>query len=64
MKDPALREAIKREHDEANRKLEAIQAGVGGPIRHLIVQWAGDKPELEKYVGKSLGQIAERRKQA
>src|SRR5215472_4853167 len=58
MKDPALREAIKREHDEANRKLEAIQAGVGGPIRHLIVTWAGDKPELEKYVGKSLGQIA------
>src|SRR6202453_342205 len=33
MKDPALREAIKREHDEANKKLEAIQAGVGGPIR-------------------------------
>src|ERR1700683_2164442 len=58
MKDPALREAIKREHDEANKKLEAIQAGVGGPIRLLIVSWAGDKPELEKYVGKSVGQIA------
>src|SRR5271163_2313997 len=58
MKDPALREAIKREHDEANRKLEAIQAGVGGPIRHLIVTWAGDKPELEKYVGRSIGQIS------
>jgi len=57
MKDPALREAIKREHDEANKKLEAIQAGVGGPIRHLIISWAGDKPELEKYVGKSIGQI-------
>ena len=38
MKDPALREAIKREHDEANKKLEAIQAGVGGPIRLLIVR--------------------------
>ena len=44
MKYPALREAIKREHDEANKKLEVIQKGVGGPIRHLIVSWAGDKP--------------------
>ncbi len=59
MKDPALRAGIKREHDEANRRLEIIQAGVGGPIRHLIVQHANDKPELEKYVGKSVGQIAE-----
>jgi N-acyl-D-amino-acid deacylase len=58
MKDPALRKAIKREHDEANKKLEVIQKGVGGPIRHLIVSWANDKPELEKYVGKSIGQIA------
>ena len=58
MKDPELRAAIKREHEEANRRLEVIQAGVGGPIRHLIVQWANDRPELEKYVGKSVGQIA------
>ena len=58
MKDPALREAIKREHNEANRKLEVIQAGVGGPIRTLIVQWANDLPELEKYIGKTVGQIA------
>jgi N-acyl-D-amino-acid deacylase len=58
MRDPQLREAVKREHDEANRRLEVIQAGVGGPIRHLIVQWANDRPELEKYVGKSVGQIA------
>jgi N-acyl-D-aspartate/D-glutamate deacylase len=35
-----------------------IQKGVGGPIRHLIVSWVNDKPELEKYVGKSIGQIA------
>jgi len=58
MKEPGLREAIKREHDEANRKLEVIQAGVGGPIRTLIVQWANDRPELEKYIGKTVGQIA------
>ena len=48
MKDPELRAAIKREHHEANKKLEVIQKGVGGPIRHLIVQWADDKPELEE----------------
>ncbi|MGH7864408.1 MAG: N-acyl-D-amino-acid deacylase family protein [Candidatus Binataceae bacterium] len=59
MKDPTLRESIKREHDEANRRLEVIQAGVGGPIRHLLVQWANDQPELEKYVGRSVGQIAQ-----
>jgi N-acyl-D-amino-acid deacylase len=59
MKSPALRAAIKREHDEANRRLEVIQAGVGGAIRHLIVQWVNENPELEHYVGKSVGQIAE-----
>src|SRR5262249_54686622 len=59
MHDPALREALKREYDEANRKLEVIQAGVGGPIRVLIVQSVNRQPELEKYVNKSLGQIAE-----
>jgi N-acyl-D-amino-acid deacylase len=58
MKDPALRGAIKREHEEANRRLEVIQAGVGGKIRYLIVSWADDRPELEKYIGKSVGQIA------
>src|ERR1700680_5235231 len=51
MKDPELRAAIKREHHEANKKLEVIQKGVGGAIKYLIVQWADDKPELEKYVG-------------
>jgi len=59
MRDPDLRAAIKREHEEANRKLEVIQAGVGGPIRNLIVQWVNEKPDLEQYIGKSVGQIAE-----
>jgi N-acyl-D-amino-acid deacylase len=58
MKDPELRAAIKREHEDANRRLEIIQKGVGGEIRRLIVQWANEKPELEKYVGKTIGQIA------
>jgi N-acyl-D-amino-acid deacylase len=58
MKDPELRAAIKREHEDANRRLEVIQKGVGGEIRRLVVQWANEKPELEKYVGKTVGQIA------
>jgi N-acyl-D-aspartate/D-glutamate deacylase len=58
MNDPALRTAVKREHDEATRRLEVIQAGVGGKIRYLIVQWAADRPELEKYLGRSVGEIA------
>ncbi len=57
MKDPALREAVKRETDAADRKLRAIQAGVGGAVHALIVQWVNDRSELDKYVGKSLGQI-------
>ncbi len=58
MQDPELRAAVRRETDEASRKLKAIQAGVGGAPQHLIVQWVNDQPDLEKYVGKSLGQIA------
>jgi len=58
MKDPELRAAIKREHHEANKKLEVIQKGVGGEIKYLIVQWVDDKPELEKYVGRTIGQIS------
>jgi N-acyl-D-aspartate/D-glutamate deacylase len=57
MKNPELRKAVVRETEEADRRLRAIQAGVGGHPRHLIVQWVENVPELEKYVGKSLGQI-------
>ena len=59
MKNPALRAAVKRETEEADRKLQVIQAGVGGPIPKLIVQTANNQTELEPYVGKSVGQIAE-----
>ncbi len=59
MKNPALRAAVKRETEEADRKLQVIQAGVGGPIPRLVVQTANDQAELEPYVGKSVGQIAE-----
>jgi len=59
MQNPALREAVKREAEEADRRLQVIQAGVGGSIPGLLVQNDGGKPELEKYLGKSLGQIAQ-----
>ncbi len=59
MKNPALREAVKRETEEADRKLQVIQAGVGGAIPTLIVQSANNQTELEQYVGQSIGQIAE-----
>ena len=59
MKNPALREAVKRETEEADRKLQVIQAGVGGAIPTLLVQSANNQTELEQYVGKSIGQIAE-----
>jgi N-acyl-D-aspartate/D-glutamate deacylase len=59
MRNPALREAVKREAEEADRRLQVIQAGVGGSIPGLLIQSDGGKPELEKYVGKSLGQIAQ-----
>ena len=56
MKDPALREAIKSER--AMYALDKNAPGIGGKLPRLIVQWVENKPELEKYVGKSLGQIA------
>ena len=59
MKNPALREAVKRETEEADRKLQVIQAGGGGAIPTLIVQSANNQTELEQYVGKSIGQIAQ-----
>ncbi len=57
MRDPELRAAVIRETNEADRRLKALQAGVGGAPKHLIVQWVDNHEELEKYVGKALGQI-------
>ncbi len=37
--------------------LDKIAPGIGGRLTKLIVSWVEDKPELEKYVGKTLGQI-------
>ena len=56
MRNPELREAAKSE--KAMRALDRNAAGIGGRLPRLLVQGVANKPELEKYVGKSLGQIA------
>jgi len=57
MRNPAMREAAKSER--AMYALDKNAPGIGGKLPKLIVQWVENKPELEKYVGKSLAQIAE-----
>ncbi|MBV8136006.1 MAG: amidohydrolase family protein [Deltaproteobacteria bacterium] len=57
MNDPVMREAIKSER--TMYILDKSSSGVGGRLVKLLVQWVENKPELEKYVGKSLGQIAQ-----
>ena len=58
MQDPEMRQALIAEAEEADRRLRAIQAGVGGDPKYLIIQSANDQPELEAYVGRSVGDIA------
>ncbi len=57
MADPEIRAAIKREHAAAAEKLRQTQA-IGGPVEELIVQWVDHRPELEQFVGLSVGDIA------
>jgi N-acyl-D-aspartate/D-glutamate deacylase len=57
MKDPAIRAAAKSE--KTMRALDINAPGIGGRLPKLIVSWVENKPELEKYVGKSLRQIGE-----
>jgi len=57
MQNPELVAAVIRANDNADANFKAIQAGVGGNPKHLIVQWVENKEALEQYVGKSLGQI-------
>lgn len=55
--DPEIRAAIKVEQEEAVAKLGQTQ-GLGGPIEELIIQGVADHPELEQYVGMTVGAVA------
>ena len=59
MQDPELRTALYDEAEEADRRLQVIQAGVGGNPRGLVVQGVNRQQGLQKYVGRSVGEIAE-----
>ena len=61
---PELRQALVDEAEEADRRLRAIQAGVGGNPARLIVQGVQPHADLQQYVGRSVGEIAESRGQA
>ena len=59
MRDPELRQALVAEADEADRRLQVIQAGVGGDPARLVVQGVNRQQDLQQYVGRSIGEIAE-----
>ncbi len=50
--DPAVREQMKAEEEML------VTTGVGGPIEGIVIQATPDHPELERYVGRTLGEIA------
>ncbi|MGD9603441.1 MAG: amidohydrolase family protein [Gammaproteobacteria bacterium] len=52
MRDPEMRRALIADEEIL------VTTGVGGPISGLIVQEAPDHPELAKYLGRTLGDIA------
>ena len=50
--DPDVRKRMIDEHPSL------VTTGVGGPIKFLVVQDAPDHPELGKYLGRTVGDIA------
>ncbi len=56
--DPELRKALVDEAESADKRLRAIQAGIGGNPKGLIIQSVNGSAHLEEYVGKSVGDIA------
>jgi len=59
MQNPELREALVAEAGEADRRLKVIQAGVGGNPRYLVIQGVNRQADLQQYVGRSVGDIAD-----
>jgi N-acyl-D-amino-acid deacylase len=58
MRDPALRERIKAEQEQANTLFTQTQVAVGGPAQRLVVQGVQRRPDLQKYLGRNLEEIA------
>ncbi len=58
MADLDLRERIKLETENASALFTQIQGGVGGPPRKLMVTGVNRRPELQKYLGRTLEDIA------
>jgi N-acyl-D-aspartate/D-glutamate deacylase len=58
MRDPVLRSALVTEAETADKRLRAIQAGIGGNPKGLIIQSVNNQPELEEFVGKTVGDVA------
>ena len=56
---PSSAEALVDEAEEADRRLQVIQAGVGGNPKNLVVQGVNRQADLQQYVGRSVGDIAE-----
>jgi N-acyl-D-aspartate/D-glutamate deacylase len=60
MRDPAVRERLRKETDEAATLFAQTQGAVGGPPRKLVVQHIATRPDLsDRYEGRSLGEIAD-----
>jgi len=57
IQDPELRQRLIEEAEAADKRLQVIQAGVGGNPKYLIVQDVAGHEELEHYVGRSVGDI-------
>jgi N-acyl-D-aspartate/D-glutamate deacylase len=58
MRDPDLRDALMREAEEADRRLQVIQAGVGGNPKGLVIQGVHNIDTLRKYEGRTVGDVA------
>src|SRR5262245_43044182 len=58
MQDPELRRALIEEADHADRRLRAIQAGVGGNPAGLVIQGVNRQADMQRYVGRTVGEIA------
>jgi len=58
MADPELREALVRESEEADRRLQVIQAGVGGNPAGLVIQGVHNLGNLRQYEGRTVGDVA------